>query len=139
MLLKSSSCCFPQFQSEFFFINRHILSVLSESLGKNFARYWTAPRNNFNCFLFSGCLKSMIAFTFSLFGLIPFRVPFILFCLERIQISFGLPGIPHHLASSEYRLISYRDPPGFLGLRQLCHLTRPVLIISMFGQFSLGR
>ena len=87
----------------------------------------------------------MIAFTFSLFGLMPFlsfSSPAILFCLGRIRISFHLPGMLLLLVSSkmsEHRIVSSLSLPGFLGLRRLCHLSRPVMSILVFGQFFLGK
>ena len=52
---------------------------------------------------------------------------------------FHFPGIPHLLASSVPQIISFRVPPGFLGLQHLCRLTRPVFNIPMFRQFCLRK
>ena len=114
MLLKSSSCCFPQFHVESVFKNLRRLSVLSDSLGSNFARYRSAPRNDFSCFWLSGCFNSSIAFTFSLFGLIPvssiswpshlvlFKKNSDFLSLARYPAFFNFPNISNNLFSCSF-------------------------------------
>ena len=87
-------------------INFGNLSVLSDSLGKNFAKYCIAPRKDFSCFGFSGRFKSsrFWDFLFSvLFRLHLLRVRAITFCFKRSRIFFtcSISSVFHFLQNVE--------------------------------------
>ena len=73
-LLKSISSLLVQWHSDFFRSSCLFQLIFFESLGRDFAKYCIAPRNDFSSLHYVAGFNCKMNFIFSLFGLIPWSV-----------------------------------------------------------------